>query len=257
VSSDWKTGDFQDSRSKGGDGSLSFNLKEKYAKDFATGETAGDIISIYAKRFCDGNQKKAYDELVERYHLKELVEPKRAANVDESSSVYKSNNIAKYSTDETLTEDKIKKNDKVRFILSNSKPYKEGDAVDLYLKSRGITKRSDECLIYEYKEVISMVNVCKNKIGIPVGLQQTFLTKDGKKLKKEGMNTKIQRVFANETISGNPVILKSRGKNNGIIYITEGIENGLSIQEYINNEVWCSLSVQRGGGFEKRIILVV
>ena len=45
----YKTGDFNDTESK--DGSLIFNLTEKYTKDFNTGETAGDIISIYAKRY--------------------------------------------------------------------------------------------------------------------------------------------------------------------------------------------------------------
>lgn len=37
--------------------------------------------------------------------------------------------------------------------------------------------------------------------------------------------------------------MSGKGDNNGYIYITEGIENGLSIQEHINNEVWCALSI--------------
>jgi hypothetical protein len=69
------------------------------------------------------------------------------------------------------------------------------------------------------------------------------LTKDGKKTQNAVYPSKIQRVFANKTIAGNPVKLAPKGENDGFIYVTEGIENGLSIQEHINNEVWCSLSI--------------
>ena len=44
----WKTGDFNDTKTKRGDGSLVFNMREKYAKDFSTGKIADDIISIYS-----------------------------------------------------------------------------------------------------------------------------------------------------------------------------------------------------------------
>ena len=68
-----KTGDFNDSKPKNkNSGSLVFNLRDKYAKDFSTGESAGDIIAIYAKRFCSGDNKKAFDELIKRYNLEYL-----------------------------------------------------------------------------------------------------------------------------------------------------------------------------------------
>ena len=73
-STTWKTGDFNDTKAKKGDGSLVINIKDKYAKDFSTGEKAGDIISIYAKRFCNGDIGKVYRELVDRYNLNYLLE---------------------------------------------------------------------------------------------------------------------------------------------------------------------------------------
>jgi hypothetical protein len=36
--------------------------------------------------------------------------------------------------------------------------------------------------------------------------------------------------------------LSPKGENNGLIYVTEGIGNDLSIQEHLNNEVRCSMS---------------
>lgn len=65
-STTWKTGDFNDTKAKKGDGSFAINIKDKYAKDFSTGEKAGDIISIYAKRFCNGDMGRAYIEFSER-----------------------------------------------------------------------------------------------------------------------------------------------------------------------------------------------
>jgi hypothetical protein len=69
-STTWKTGDFNDNpptnKSKG---SLTFNMRDKYAKDFNSGERAGDIIAIYAKRFCNGDNKTALYELIKRYQL--------------------------------------------------------------------------------------------------------------------------------------------------------------------------------------------
>jgi hypothetical protein len=62
------TGNFNDEVGQ----SLVFNLNEKYAKDFSTGETAGDIISIYAKRFCNGDNKEALFGIIERYNLNYL-----------------------------------------------------------------------------------------------------------------------------------------------------------------------------------------
>ncbi len=40
----YKTGDFNNTKTKRGDGSLVINIKEKYAKDFATGEAAVDRL---------------------------------------------------------------------------------------------------------------------------------------------------------------------------------------------------------------------
>jgi hypothetical protein len=44
-------------------------MRDKFAKDFYNGEKAEDIIAIYAKRFCNGDNKRAFKELIERYHL--------------------------------------------------------------------------------------------------------------------------------------------------------------------------------------------
>jgi P4 family phage/plasmid primase-like protien len=81
------------------------------------------------------------------------------------------------------------------------------------------------------------------KSDIIEGISEVYLTDDGKKKNTGTYPNKIQRTFFNKTVAGNPVKLIPRGNNNGYIYITEGVENGLSLQEYINNEVWCSLSI--------------
>ncbi len=293
-STTWKTGDFNDTKAKKGDGSLAINIKDKYAKDFSTGEKAGDIISIYAKRFCNGDMGRAYRELVDRYNLNYLLEGNNYTNIskgsrgDDENNNYNNNhninnnngentneqnnsskenirNIRNKTYNAITTNDKtettkngsgikkftpedIQRAKKVETIINNCKDYTAGDPVDLYLKSRNINKHSNDTKIYydDYARTISMVNIAKDNNNVIQGLQQIFLTKDGKKRNNEGnsnFNPKIQRTYPNRTIVGHPVKLEAKGDNNGYIYITEGIENGLSLQEVINNEVWCTLSI--------------
>lgn len=260
----WKTGDFNDTKAKKGDGSLAINIKDKYAKDFSTGEKAGDIISIYAKRFCNGDMGRAYRELVDRYNLNYLLEGNDYSNNFKGNrgndgdnnynnnhninNNYNNNNemetTKKGSGIKKFTPEDIQRAKKVEVIVNNCKDYIEGDPVDLYLKSRNITKHSNDTKIYYGSRFTTMVNIAKDDKGIIQGLQQIYLTKDGKKFEKaENINSKIQRTYPNRTIAGHPVKLEAKGDNNGYIYITEGIENGLSIQEVINNEVWCTLSI--------------
>ncbi len=290
----WKTGDFNDTKTKRGDGSLVFNIREKYAKDFSTGETAGDIISIYAHRFCSGSQKKALKELIERYNLASMVEsyyPKKdktETNLIDNNNIDnndKDNNNNLKEPDDTieqtieqetillpnitnesktknkkLTKEDLEKDSKIKNILSKIEHYKQGDPVDLYLKSRGITKYSNDTYIVNTDKMAVLVNLCHKTITNTkkefeetgrlyrktdniAGIQEIFLTREGKKRDNSATPSKIQRSYSNNTISGNPVRLSEKGDNNGYIYITEGIENGLSIQEHINNEVWCALSI--------------
>ena len=91
-------------------------------------------------------------------------------------------------------------------------------------------------------EYIKETNTYKltNKVS---GIQEIFLTKDGRKREDKLIPNKIQSTYTNQTIAGNPIRLSPNGENNGYIYITEGIENGLSLQEHINNEVWCALTI--------------
>jgi P4 family phage/plasmid primase-like protien len=261
----WKTGDFNDSKPRNkNDGSLVFNMRDKYAKDFSTGETAGDIISIYAKRYCHGDNKQAFTELVERYNLQDIFPAKNAKDTKNNS--YSTNEYNQNTYDNTYaaateddtanqpkpnvhktkpTKETIEKDNKIKNILSKIQDYKAGDPVDLYLKARGITKYSHETKIVNGDKMDIMVNIIKdhkNNSSV-VGIHEIFLTKDGKKRQTDNFPSKIQRAFTNKSISGNPVKLQAKGSNNGFIYVTEGIENGLSLQEHINNEVWCSLSI--------------
>ena len=290
----WKTGDFNDTKTKRGNGSLVFNTKEKFAKDFATGETAGDIISIYAHRFCNGNQKKALNEIINRYGLEYLVEKDNKNNNKNNKNNNKDNNNNNKDNKDDInkntqhqfplvnagvndiqreiqrevmednnnkpTKDDIEKDNKIKNILSKMEHYKKGDPVDLYLKRRGINKYSPDTYIVNTDKMAVLVNVCyktiKNtekdykltgqlyrKTESVAGIQEIFLTKDGQKRDSGATVSKIQRSYFGNTISGNPVRLTEKGDNNGYIYITEGVENGLSLQEYINNEVWCALSI--------------
>jgi hypothetical protein len=410
----YKTGDFNDTKPKNRNrGSLILNIKDKYAKDFNTGESAGDIIAIYAKRFCNGDNKQAFNELVNKYNLEYLFpenhrhnnsypnNPNSHNNFDSNnqnhnnsnssnsnhnnSNVYNANNYnnsnlnnnnanlnnqsynnpnsrnlsfnnhdfnnsrySSYNSDNLNpdnsyssnpnhsnynsnnsnlnnnnanlnnqsynnpnsrnlsfnnpnsyntnnhnkykpTQEDIDKDNKLKSILSKIEDYRLGDPVDLYLKSRGITKYSPDTKVLKLDKMSVMVNIAldskklekdiknresnytynnkfdydnyyyshggqiKNNSQLLItnhqfiaGIQEIFLTKDGKK-RQDNINNnipnKVQRCFGNSTISGNPVRLQPKGKNNGFIYITEGVENGLSLQEYINNEVWCSLSI--------------
>ena len=156
-------------------------------------------------------------------------------------------------------EDKVK-DSKIKNILSKIQHYKIGDPVDLYLKNRGIKKYSPDTYIVNSNKMSVLVNLCyktnKNTIKEKeetgktyrktdniAGIQEIFLTKDGKKRDSGNIPNKIQRAFFGNSISSNPVRLSPKGENNGYIYITEGVENGLSLQEHINNEVWCCLSI--------------
>ena len=274
----YKTGNFDDKQVKNKtDGSLVFNLNEKYAKDFSTGETAGDIISIYAKRYCNGDNGKALKELIDRYNLKNLFNDYNTKTNNNTNITISDNNGNSINTSlEELNEINKKienckthinykldqeKDNKINEILNNIQPYQKGDTVDLYLKKRNITKYSPDTYILKLQKSICMVNIAYKinkltekekretnqqyrKTSQVAGIQQIFLNQDGTKKENNGnFNNKIQRAYSNSGISGNPVILTPKGKNNGYIFITEGIENGLSIQEHINNEVWCALSI--------------
>jgi P4 family phage/plasmid primase-like protien len=284
--STWRTGDFNDTRSN--DGSLTFSLRDKYAIDFSTGEKAGDIIAIYAKRFCDGNNGRAFNELVERYHLENLfsyhinsnnsrngigsyrVSGDSNSHSNDSVKEIGGESIGKTNEERTnvdngqspirsrLTKEDFAKDEKIRNILSRVRDYQKGDPVDLYLRSRGITKYSPDTKILNLEKMSILVNLCrdwrsKNSGSTNgnstsdsfrvVGIQEIFLTKDGRKRKNNDFPGKIQRTFTNETIAGHPLVLRPKGNNNGHIYVTEGVENGLSLQEHLNNEVWCSLSI--------------
>jgi hypothetical protein len=159
-----------------------------------------------------------------------------------------------------MTPNDIIKNNEVKEVLTNMTDYKDGDPVGLYLKGRGITKHSpDTKIVYKYKNKSTAAMISpiyeykKDNYHNAVGFSLIFLTKNGERLKifeRDGIKldppekyNKIQRILFDKTVSGNPVRLQPRGKNNGFIYVTEGVENGLSLQEYINNEVWCSLSL--------------
>lgn len=339
----WKTGDFNDTKAKKGDGSLVIHMRDKYAKDFATGETAGDLISIYAHRFCNGDQKRALKELIQKYNLVDylknntklgnsypfldrwMTEGKNSGDINNYTTVGQIENLQQFiavrndensptkdiddktnteaglptsqasdsaevqngsrktspkitsriycspevirgtrlDSDSNNTSTDLEKNNKIKNILSNIHPYSKNDPVDLYLKSRGISNYSPNTYIVNTGNDgdAIMVNLCyrtvKNseeeysrfgklyrRTNDIAGIQEIFLTKDGRKKKDNGgIPSKIQRTFSNNTISGNPVRLEEKGDNNGYIYITEGVENGLSLQQYINNEVWCALSI--------------
>ena len=158
------------------------------------------------------------------------------------------------------TREDIEKDNKIKNILSKMEHYKKGDPVDLYLRSRGITKHSPDTYIVNTDKMAIMVNTCYKTVSNTkkeqeetgnlyhktesiAGIQEIFLTRDGKKRENSNFPSKIQRSYFNNTISGNPVRLSEKGDNNGYIYVTEGVENGLSIQEVVNNEVWCALSI--------------
>ncbi|MDR0423794.1 MAG: hypothetical protein LBH46_04390 [Rickettsiales bacterium] len=136
------------------------------------------------------------------------------------------------------------------------------DPVDLYLKNRGINKKASNVYIttndyinnqkgmYSHPSLVSKI-IKMSQAGMPevVGINQIFLTQDGKKLKgNDGKSLKFQRIYSKyKEYTGskkifNPLILPPKGKNNSIIFVTEGLENALSIQENYNNEIWCSLS---------------
>jgi hypothetical protein len=81
-------------------------------------------------------------------------------------------------------------------LLKASTPYKEGDPVDLYLKSRNINKYSkDTSITYCPKEnKIYMINKMTDAKGRTIGIQKISLTKDGKK-NISTTNVKIQLII--------------------------------------------------------------
>ncbi|MDR0571780.1 MAG: hypothetical protein LBG48_02920, partial [Rickettsiales bacterium] len=95
----WKTGDFNDTKPiNKNKGSLSFNMRDRYAKDFNSGEKAGDIIAIYAKRFCNGDNKIALYELIEKYHLEYLFPDNNFINKNngnDNENTHNANNSAR------------------------------------------------------------------------------------------------------------------------------------------------------------------
>jgi P4 family phage/plasmid primase-like protien len=279
---DWRTGDFNDTPpSKGSIGSLCFNLRDKYAHDFSRpDENGGDIIAIYARRYCGGDQGRAFNELADKYapHLSELkfgnhensghdshggngceVGGSKGSGNNSGGGSYNNNNTDGSSNNNnannTPAKTKYVPSDKeiyakINDILKKSKDYQPNDPVGLYLKSRGIVKHSSDVRVTEDKmgnneHIPVMLSICKSKDNKTVGVSEVFLTLDGKKYSDNvtTANAKIQRKYPNQTISGNPVRLSPKGENNGWIYCTEGVENGLSIQEHLNNEVWCALSI--------------
>jgi hypothetical protein len=158
------------------------------------------------------------------------------------------NNVNSGDNDREQTKESQINDQKITNLLNKIKSYEKGDPVDLYLKSRNIKKGSKDIKIYT--DTYNKVNILVNEIKDPkkndrvVGINEIFLTKDGKKRVDNIIPTKIHRIYNN--CKGNtvqPVRLSPKGDNNGFIYVTEGIENGLSLQEHINNEVWCSLSI--------------
>jgi hypothetical protein len=128
-----------------------------------------------------------------------------------------------------MTPEDISKNNEVKNVLANMTGYKSGNPVDLYLRSRGITKHSpDTKIVYKYKNksttaMISPINVPKDNQDA-IGFSLIFLTKNGERLKlfeRDGVKldvpekyNKIQRILFNKTVSGNPVKLQPRGENN-------------------------------------------
>jgi P4 family phage/plasmid primase-like protien len=168
------------------------------------------------------------------------------------------NNVNNGDNGREQTKESQNNDQKITNLLKKITHYGKGDPVDLYLKSRNIKKYCPALKIYT--DTYNKVNILVNEIKDPkkndriVGINEIFLTKDGKKKVDGIIPTKIHRIYSFEKNNNNnftqPVRLPFRGKEEdrkGIkdfIYVTEGIENGLSLQEHIDNEVWCSLSIQ-------------
>jgi hypothetical protein len=92
--SNWCTGDFNDNPPSNPhkQGSLVIDSRRKIATDFNKDEKAGDIIAIYARRFCNGDNKKAFGEIVERYNLKHLFSSNNNTNNNNTNTNNNYNN---------------------------------------------------------------------------------------------------------------------------------------------------------------------
>jgi P4 family phage/plasmid primase-like protien len=200
--------------------SLSINLKKGFGKDFASGETAGDIIAIAAKHF---NVKMS--------EAAAIVEERLGGRLDLTPP-------ARTPTTTNTTADN--KQARVDKIISESLSL-TGTPAEKYLAGRGIKTTPEE--IFRFRPAAhgggSLVCIAKDNTGRALAVQQVYLTAAGEKDKSK---TPIKRT--NGFPSGNPIIIEAAFYATGdIILVCEGPEDGLTLHAATGHETWVTCGI--------------